>query len=89
MNEEYDDTGKIKLWRFVPKNPETPNPPAATGHFFAHRDIKEGEKIRVSLWKKPPNGPTFPVMTGKIEDKHVKEEPADQPFVDSSEDIPF
>jgi hypothetical protein len=75
------------LWKNTSNNQSAP---AAKGHFYAHRDIKEGEQIEVSLWKENSQNPNAPVMKGRIQDKFVKQGGSDQPFVaDSSEDIPF
>ena len=86
MSEQFDNRGQISLWKNETGNPKAP---AAKGNFYAHRDIKEGEEIDVSLWRNQSDNEEAPVMKGKIQDKFVKQEPADQPFVDSSEDIPF
>jgi|TARA_R110000851_G_scaffold284617_1_gene438174 hypothetical protein len=87
MSEQsFDNRGQISLWKNETGNLKAPT---AKGHFIAHRDIREGEQIEVSLWRNQSDNPNAPVMKGKIQDKFVKQEPADQPFVDSSEDIPF
>jgi hypothetical protein len=88
MSEEYDDTGKIALWKHVsPTNNSAA--PAAKGHFFAHRDIKKGEKIMISLWKEAPSeNANAPVMKGKIQDKYVPSQSSGV-ITESSEDIPF
>ena len=87
MSEQsFDNRGQISLWKNETGNLKAPT---AKGHFIAHRDIREGEQIEVSLWRNQSDNPNAPVMIGKIQDKFVKQEPADQPFVDSSEDIPF
>jgi len=87
MTEQYDDRGKIALWRNTTGNP---NAPVAKGHFYAHRDIKEGEQIDVSLWKESSQNANAPVMKGEIQDKYVKKDGfTDAPAVAASEDIPF
>ena len=87
MSEQYDNRGKISLWKNTTDNPSAP---VAKGHFVAHRDIKEGEQIEVSLWKESNQNPNAPVMKGKIQDKFVKDGFTDAPPpVASSEDIPF
>tara|TARA_R110002012_G_scaffold122358_2_gene272363 strand:+ start:157 stop:465 length:309 start_codon:yes stop_codon:yes gene_type:complete len=86
MTEQYDDRGKIALWRNTTGNP---NAPVAKGHFYAHRDIKEGEKIDVSLWKESSQNANAPVMKGEIQDKFVKDGFADAPPAEDNEDIPF
>jgi len=86
MSEQYDNRGKIALWKNTSDNSSAP---VAKGHFYAHRDIKEGEQIDVALWKESSQNSNAPVMKGKIQDKYVKET-SDQPFVaNSSEEIPF
>ena len=87
MSEQYDNRGKIALWKFVsPTN--NPKAPAATGHFYAHRDIKEGEKIDVSLWKESSQNANAPVMKGRIQDKYVTDGFRGAAPVAESEEIP-
>ena len=86
MSEQYDNRGKIALWKNTTDNSSAP---AAKGHFYAHRDIKEGEKIDVSLWKKSSQNANAPVMKGKIQDKFVKDAPAVDGFTADESDIPF
>jgi hypothetical protein len=87
MSEQHDNRGQISLWKNETDNPKAP---AARGSFYAHRDIKEGEQVDVALWKNQSDNPNAPVMKGKIQDKYVRQETSDQPFVaDSSEEIPF
>ena len=64
---EYDNRGQISLWGKKPDASE--NAPAAKGHFFAHRDIKEGEQIEVALWKNDNDNPNAPKLKGKVSDK--------------------
>ena len=70
MTEQYDNRGQIALWG--KREDASPNAPVAKGHFFAHRDIKEGEKIDVALWLADnPNGnPNAPKMKGKVSDPY-------------------
>ena len=87
MSEQYDNRGKIALWKNTTDNSSAP---VAKGHFYAHRDIKEGEKIDVSLWKESSQNANAPVMKGKIQDKFVKDGFTNAPpAVAASEDIPF
>jgi hypothetical protein len=88
---EYDNRGQISLWGKKPDASE--NAPVAKGHFFAHRDIKEGEQIEVALWKNDNDNPNAPKMKGKVSDKYQAGEaaPAAAPTtpVDYDDDIPF
>lgn len=61
----YDNRGKISLWK---NDREGQSQPTLTGNLVAHRDIKEGETIRVALWKNDPDG-RKPVLSGKISDQ--------------------
>lgn len=86
---EYDNRGQISLWG---KKPDaSANAPAAKGHFFAHRDIKEGEQVDVALWLNDNDNPNAPKMKGKISDKYDAGQPA--PAAPASapvdDDIPF
>ena len=61
----YDNRGKISLWK---NDREGQSQPTLTGNLVAHRDIKEGETIRVALWKNDPDG-RKPVLSVKISDQ--------------------
>lgn len=87
MSEQYDNRGKIALWKNTTSNSSAP---VAKGHFYAHRDIKENEQIEVSLWKESSQNANAPVMKGKIQDKYVKDGFTDAPAgAANEEDIPF
>jgi len=86
MSDQYDNRGKISLWK---NSTDNPSAPVAKGNFVAHRDIKEGEQIDVSLWKESSSNPNAPVMKGKIQDKYVKDGFTDAPPAEVNEDIPF
>jgi len=62
---EYDNRGKVSLWK---NDREGDRQPVVTGNLVAHRDIKEGETIRIALWKSDDVSGRRPVMTGKISD---------------------
>ena len=87
---EYDNAGQIALWKNKTDNDKAP---AAKGHFFAHRDIKAGEKIEVAMWKNPSDNENAPVMKGKVSDGQAAptggaaQTPSAEPFDD--DDIPF
>ena len=77
---EYDNRGKVSLWKPDSDNPKAP---ALSGPVIAHRDIKEGEEVYLSLWKNDSDNPKAPKVTGKLGDKFKK----DDSFKDDS--IPF
>ena len=87
---EYDDRGKVALWK-----PETDNPkaPQAKGRVVAHRDIKEGEELDIALWRNQSDNPKAPVMTGKLSDKREQPSGGEQqsapPADDWDSDLPF
>jgi len=85
---EYDNRGQIALWGKKPTDSDSA--PAAKGHFFAHRDIKEGEQIEVALWKNDSDNPNAPKLKGKVSDKYsAGGSQAQEPKVAVDEDIPF
>ena len=82
---DYDNKGQIALWKNEDSNDKAPN---AKGHFFAHRDIKAGEKIEVALWRNRSDNEKAPMMKGKISD--VRQQQGSQhPDLDDDEDLPF
>ena len=66
---EFDDKGRISLW--AKKEDASESAPHLSGNFTAHRDIKAGEKIDVSIWKndKYQKGSNQPWGRGKIRDR--------------------
>jgi len=74
---EYDNRGKVSLWK---NDREGATQPVVTGNLVAHRDIKEGETIRIALWKNDDVTGRQPVMTGKISDSDQKSNDDDLPF---------
>lgn len=91
MADQYDNRGKIALWR---PNTDNAKAPQAKGSFTAHRDIKEGEVIYVALWKVDSDNPKAPVMNGKIQDRQEKQGGQSQgggenPPDDPDDDLPF
>jgi hypothetical protein len=91
-SKQYDNRGKIALWG--KREDASPNAPAAKGHLYAHRDIKEGEKIELALWPadNPNNNPNAPKMRGKASDPYQADSGGTQPpppAPDLDEDIPF
>ena len=87
MSEQYDNRGKIALWKNATENSSAP---VLKGNFYAHRDIKEGEQVDVSLWRVDSATSNSPALKGKVQDKFVKDGFTDAPPpVASSEDIPF
>ena len=51
-----------------------PQSPEIDGHFFAHRDIKEGEKISLALFSNASENPQAPVYKVKVKDPWVRGE---------------
>jgi len=80
----YDNKGKVALWPNKESTEENKQP-RWRGHFFAHRDIKAGEQIEVSLWRNSNDNPNSPVMDGKVSDRR-QTETSQQPDFD---DLPF
>lgn len=95
MTEQYDNRGKVALWG--KREGASPNAPAAKGHFFAHRDIREGEKVDLALWPadNPNNNPNAPKMRGKVSDPYQADgnsggtQPPPPAAPDLDDDIPF
>jgi hypothetical protein len=83
---DFNNTSKIALWKNTSDNSSAP---VLKGSFYAHRDIKEGEQIDVSLWRVDSATANSPALKGKIQDKFVKDGFTDAPPVAASEDIPF
>ena len=86
MSEQYDNRGKVAVWK---NQSENPSAPILRGSIYAHRDIKEGEEIEVSLWKNDSQSQKAPVLTGKIQDKFVKDQQTSSVPLSEEEDIPF
>lgn len=85
---DYDNRGQIALWSKKPGDSD--NAPLAKGHFFAHRDIKEGEQIDVALWKNDSKSANAPKLKGKVSDKYNPGSPIhDEPAPPQDDDIPF
>lgn len=84
---QYDNTGQVALWGKKPEDSE--KAPDAKGHFYAHRDIKKGEKVQVALWRNESDNPKAPKMKGKVSDaQHQQNNDGYTPPADDS-DIPF
>lgn len=66
---EFDDKGRISVW--AKKEGASESAPHLSGNFTAHRDIKAGEKIDVSIWKNENyvKGSNQPWGRGKIRDR--------------------
>ena len=87
----YDNNGKVSLWKNDGYSPEGKQP-WVRGSAVAHRDIKAGEEVDLSLWINRSENPRAPKLTGRLQDKFQPnaapaEKPAANDFVDS--DIPF
>ena len=74
---EYDNRGKVSLWK---NNREGERQPVVTGKVVAHRDIKEGETLDIALWRREDAAGNQPIMTGKISDVYKKDDGDDLPF---------
>ncbi len=90
---EFDERGKVSVW--AKKEGASENAPQLSGKFTAHRDIKEGEEIDLSIWKNDQyvKGSNQPWGRGKIRDKMGKAKPAApaapaSPLVDELDDMP-
>lgn len=59
------------VWNNDSTNPQAP---VIKGHFFAHRDIKAGEKVEVALFNNDSQNPQAPVYKVKVQDPWVKGE---------------
>ena len=89
MSKQYDNKGKVSLWK---NDKGGDKAPILRGAVFAHRDIKAGEEIAIALWKNDKGGERSPVLTGKVSDKYQAQEKkpaADDGFGDSPSDLPF
>ena len=74
MSAQFNDQGKVALWANESGNPAAPT---FKGTLFAHRDLKAGEEISVSLWARQPDAnPRAPALKGKLSDKFVPTEAA-------------
>lgn len=83
---DYDSRGQVALWKREKRNDRSP---VLGGTIVAHRDIKEGETLEVSLWKNEGPG-NAPVLKGKMSDPY-KAGPAPQQSAPSGpdDDLPF
>ena len=81
---EYDNRGRVSLWKNTKGGPTQPY---VDGILVAHRDIKEGETIRMALWVQKGAAGNQPVLKGQISDpqQYNGEQSSDL----TSEDIPF
>jgi len=68
---QYDDRGKISLWK---SDSEHPDAPVLNGTVVAHRAIAEGETLAIGLWRGESKHPRAPVFTGKMSDQYKKDE---------------
>ena len=80
---EYDNRGKVSLWKTDSQNPKAP---VLSGKVVAHRDIKEGETLDLSLWKNKNSG-NQPIMRGEMKDVFNSSAPAASGIED--DDLPF
>jgi len=85
---EFDNKGQIALWKDTGGKTGAP---VMKGHFYAHRDIRAGEKIEVALWHNASENPNAPSAKGKIQDPWQPEGQSSAPPQDDFEDseLPF
>jgi len=85
---EYDNRGRVSLWK---NTKEGDRQPYVDGNLVAHRDIKEGETIRMALWVQKGAAGNQPVLKGQISDplQHNGENTSDLQSSVSEEEIPF
>ena len=65
----YDNSGKISMWKNEGFAPEGDRP-WVRGILVAHRDIKAGEELDLSLWINRSENPKAPKLTGRLQDKY-------------------
>ena len=85
-DQSYDNRGKTALWK---NESTTASAPVLKGQIYAHRDIREGERLDISLWINESSINNAPVLTGKIQDKFVKEPQVSSFPLGDDEDLPF
>jgi hypothetical protein len=85
---EFDNRGRVSLWK---NTKEGDRQPYVDGNLVAHRDIKEGETIRMALWVQKGAASNQPVLKGQISDplQHNAENTSELQSNVSEEDIPF
>lgn len=85
---EYDNRGRVSLWK---NTKEGDKQPYVDGNLVAHRDIKEGETIRMALWVQKGAANNQPVLKGQISDPLQNNGENSSQFQSnvSEEDIPF
>ncbi len=85
---EFDNRGRVSLWK---NTKEGDRQPYVDGNLVAHRDIKEGETIRMALWVQKGAAGNQPVLKGQISDplQHNGENTSDLESSVSEEEIPF
>ena len=86
MKKQYDNTGKVSLWKVENGGDKAP---VLRGAVFAHRDIKAGEEFAIALWKNDKGGERSPVLTGKVSDKYQAQEKKPAKGADFDDDLPF
>ena len=93
---EYDNTGTTALWK-NDKYEAGGKAPRLKGHFFAHRDIKAGDKVSVAYWDSSSENEKAPILKGKVEDPYVGDADQSVPMASApatgsslpSDEIPF
>lgn len=62
MSQQYDNDGKIAVWK---NDSDNERAPVLTGHIYIPRDAVPGQKMRVAFWK--GDGDRAPVLRGSVE----------------------
>lgn len=81
MEKQYDDRGKAVLWKVTKGGDRAPY---CSGHFFAPRDIKEGERMDLAFWLTEQKNDRSPVMDGRVNEVYKNEDT----FAPEPEDAP-
>ena len=83
---EYDNKGKVSLWKTDSQHPKAP---VLSGKAVAHRDIKAGETLDISLWKNENSSNNQPIMRGEIKDVFSSSAPEATAQEFQDDDLPF
>ena len=66
----YDNKpGDVALFKFQPKDfREGVQYPSMTGYMVAHRDIREGDRVELAVWRREPKAGGTPFLSGQSSD---------------------
>jgi len=64
--------GDISVFKNTPKDGRelSPRAPNLTGYMIAHRDIRAGEKLEVSLWSRESSNGGNKFLSGQVQDPY-------------------